>query len=180
MTEDRIRYLLDRQEILDCIHRYARGVDRLDKDLIHSAYHPGAIDDHGIFSGPVEEFVEWVVEFHSARHHGEHHYITNHTCELDGDVAHTETYFLFVGRNTAGTPVSLHGGRYIDRFERHHGKWAIAGRVCLNEWTGGLTDVDLPDPLPRTIPGVTARDRSDTSYLRPLEPIAARPAASAS
>jgi len=32
--------------------RYCRGVDRLDPELMLSAYHDGATDDHGIFSGP--------------------------------------------------------------------------------------------------------------------------------
>ncbi len=39
-TEQAIREFLDRQEILDCIHRYCRGVDRLDAELLASAYHP--------------------------------------------------------------------------------------------------------------------------------------------
>jgi hypothetical protein len=175
--DERIQSLIDRQEILNCLHRYTRGVDRLDADLIRSAYHPGAVDDHGAFCGPVEEFVDWVIGYHSSRHRMQHHYVTNHSCELDGDVAHAETYFLFVGQNAAGTPTTLHGGRYVDKFERRNGEWRIACRVCISEWGGGLTDFDLPNPLPRTIPGVSARDKTDASYVRPLEPYAARPAA---
>src|SRR5882724_2908499 len=44
-----LRQLLDRQAILDCLHRYTRGVDRLDRQLLLSAYHADAIDDHGLF-----------------------------------------------------------------------------------------------------------------------------------
>ena len=40
----RLRELCDRQEILDCIHRYCRAVDRADRDLLVSVYHPDAID----------------------------------------------------------------------------------------------------------------------------------------
>ena len=173
--ESRLQELLDRQDILDCLHRYTRGVDRLDRDLILSAYHPGAIDDHGAFCGPVEEFVDWVHEFHSTRHHMEHHYVTNHICELDGDVAHTETYFIFVGQNAAGTPTTVHGGRYLDKFERRNDEWRIANRVCISEWAGGLTGADLPNPLPRTVPGISARDTTDASYIRPLDAFVARP-----
>ncbi|MDQ7903881.1 nuclear transport factor 2 family protein [Phytohabitans sp. ZYX-F-186] len=165
----RLRRLLDRQEILDCVYRCCRGVDRLDRDLLLSAYHPGAIDDHGIFRGTVEEFADWAFAGHRANHRGHHHYVMNHTCDLDGDVAHTETYYIFVGQNRAGTPVTLHGGRYLDRFERRAGRWAIAYRVSLLEWVGGVAEPDLP-PVERRPGGVVARDRTDSSYARPLGP----------
>ena len=55
-----LRKLLDRQEILDCLTRYCRGVDRLDKSILLSAYHPDARDDHGLFVGHATEFWELV------------------------------------------------------------------------------------------------------------------------
>ena len=58
-----LRELLDRQEIHDCLMRYSRGVDRLDPDLIRSAYHDDAIDDHGMFVGTRDEFVDWVIDY---------------------------------------------------------------------------------------------------------------------
>ncbi len=42
---------MDREAIRDCLLRYARGVDRFDRELIVSAFHPGAIDVHGKFVG---------------------------------------------------------------------------------------------------------------------------------
>lgn len=39
--------LLDREAIRDCLARYCRGVDRLDRALLLSTYWPGAEDDHG-------------------------------------------------------------------------------------------------------------------------------------
>lgn len=163
----RLQELLDRQEILDCIYRYCRGVDRLDAELVATAYHPDAIDHHGVFCGTVPEFIEWAFAGHRAAHHGHHHYVMNHTCDLDGDTAHTETYYIFAGQNVRGTPYTLHGGRYVDRFERRNGRWAIAYRTSLLEWVGGLTEPDLP-PVTRVQPGLIARDRTDSSYTRPL------------
>ena len=49
--EDKVRQLVDRQEILDCMHRYARGVDRMDAELLQSAFHEDALDCH--YSTPV-------------------------------------------------------------------------------------------------------------------------------
>ncbi|ONH31655.1 nuclear transport factor 2 family protein [Pseudofrankia asymbiotica] len=163
----RLQELIDRQDILDCVHRYTRGVDRLDEELLRSAYHPDAIDDHGIFHGPVDEFIAWAFAGHRANHRAEQHYVTNHTCEIDGDVAHTETYFVMVGQNVTGTPVTLHGGRYVDQFERRDGEWRILHRVSLVEWVVGTTDADLP-PVDRRPNGTVARDRDDVSYRRPL------------
>ncbi|MCW2495329.1 nuclear transport factor 2 family protein [Jatrophihabitans sp.] len=164
---ERVQQLLDRQDILDCLNRYCRGVDRLDEQLLRSAYHPDAIDNHGIHCGTVDEFIEWAFAGHRRSQYGHQHYIMNHSCELAGDVAHTETYMMMVGRNISGTPVTLHGGRYVDRFERRDGRWAIAYRASLVEWTGGVSEPDLP-PVVRVQPGAISRDQSDISYERPL------------
>ena len=92
-----LRTLLDRQQILDCIHRYTRGVDRLDVELTLSAYHEDAIDSHGPFSGSPREFVDWLWPRQATRWASQH-FVTNHTVELDGDTAHAETYYLFAAR----------------------------------------------------------------------------------
>ena len=165
--DPRVQLLIDRQDILNCIHRYCRGVDRLDEELLRSAYHPDATDDHGIFRGSVDEFVAWAFGVHRTRHRGHHHYVTNHVSDVDGDTAHSETYFMMVGQNVSGTPVTLHGGRYIDQLERRHGQWRILHRVSMVEWVGGTTPPDLP-PSTRAENGTIARDRTDTSYDRPL------------
>jgi len=42
-----VREMKDRQEIMDCLHRYTRGVDRFDRELMLSSYPPDARDEHG-------------------------------------------------------------------------------------------------------------------------------------
>jgi len=54
---EKIELLIARQEISDVIYRYARGIDRLDFDLVRTCYHPDAYDDHSSFSGNVEDFI---------------------------------------------------------------------------------------------------------------------------
>ena len=120
--ERQLRELIDRQAIHDVILRYCRGVDRLDRALILSAYHPDAIDDHGIFVGGPEAFADHFSAFHATRQTATQHIVTNHTCELDGDTAHCETYWLFAAMNREGPPLSLGGGRYVDRMERRAGR----------------------------------------------------------
>lgn len=170
MQEEKLQRLADRADIVDCLHRYARGMDRLDRELARSAYHDDAVDDHVAFVGPVEEFLDWAFGYHSSQRRHQH-YVTNHHIELDGDEAHVESYFVFVATEAAEErPLTLHGGRYVDRFERRDGRWAIAARVCLPEWSSELAKppTSAADSQTDMRGNVIARDPSDTSYVRPL------------
>jgi hypothetical protein len=166
--------VLDRQSILDCIYRYCRGVDRFDRALLRSAYHIDAMDDHGHFAGPVEAFIDWVFDLHGTRHRSTQHMILNHRAELDGDQAHAESYFHFVGVMKETAPgadfpsLQLAGGRYIDRFERRNGVWAIAFRRCVVEWVGSEYPAQAKQWLLANC--AARRDASDPSYDRPLAP----------
>lgn len=168
--EATVRMLADRQAIRDCLANYCRAVDRLDRELLLSVYHPDAFEDHGVFVGDREGFADWVIAFHSRAQHTTQHVITNHTCELDGDVAHTETYYMFAAMNVEGSPLTLSGGRYIDRFEKRDGRWGIAHRVCLNEIVGQFVKTELPEQWAQALAstGPVARDKRDISYQRPL------------
>ena len=77
-----VRALQDRQDIYDCIMRYSRGVDRLDRDLLLSVYHPDAVDDHGMFVGGPEQFADWALAMHQSTHLSQQHCIFNHSCDL--------------------------------------------------------------------------------------------------
>lgn len=169
-----LRQLLDRQAIQDCLHRYTRGVDRLDRELLLSAYHEDAIDDHGAFVGKPAAFADWALPHHREHQKTTNHLILNHSCELNGDTAHSETYCIYIGINRSGT-IDLIGNRYIDRLERREGRWAIARRVCVVEWISSLAGESEVDPQMREAvaalmrSGKATRDRSDISYRRPLE-----------
>ncbi|NKQ55532.1 nuclear transport factor 2 family protein [Amycolatopsis sp. K13G38] len=181
--EAQVTELRDREAIRECLTRYSRGIDRFDRELLLSAYHPNAIDDHGKFIGTPAEFADWAFKQHTEAHLSHQHCLFQHRCELDGAVAHTETYFMFAGMNRQGPPLVLNGGRYLDRFEKRDGVWAIAYRTCVRDW--GLMD-ERPDMaqqasftstralLPEhirdfmnTAPG-PRRDAGDLSYQRPL------------
>jgi ketosteroid isomerase-like protein len=172
LTPDLIQFIReqkDRQEIQDCLLRYTRGVDRHDRALMLSAYHPDAYDEHGVAEGVAADFCDWAIGWHGEFQTKHQHIITNHTVELDGNTAHGETYYTFWGENRQGPP-QLSFGRYIDRYEKRDGKWAIAHRVCVNEATFNQEAMPIPAEWAEKIfsTGPNRRDKQDISYRRPL------------
>lgn len=135
---DDLTRLVAIEEIRQVVLRYCRGVDRLDVDLLRSAYLPGAVDDHGVFVGDAAEFCARVVESHR-RYEATMHCVQNHLVEVDGpDDARGEVYVLahVLRRDDDGAPVhDAWWGRYVDRYGRHEGRWGIASRVVVHEWT---------------------------------------------
>jgi hypothetical protein len=161
--------LLHRQEILDCLVRFGRGIDRFDRELFLSAFHPDAVIAAGDFVGGPADLYEWAADLHEQGQSSTQHTLLNHTCDLDGDVAHTETYYLFAARNRDETNW-LAGGRYVDRLDRRGGAWRIAVRCNAIEWSGAVPSLEIPfadvPDLHRN--GVASRSREDLSYRRPL------------
>ncbi|MBW8784115.1 MAG: nuclear transport factor 2 family protein [Novosphingobium sp.] len=158
---------VDRREIYDCLMRYCRGIDRLDRAVLLSAYHPDAVDDHGTFVGPVEKFADYVLDLHRTHQHRTQHHITNHRCDIEGAVAHCESYYIFRSLNKAPPLYTTASGRYLDRLEKRDGRWGIVDRVCLvdirnDAWAPTGTEGDAAYMPIR-------RDREDTSYRRPLK-----------
>src|SRR5262249_592474 len=131
---NRLDYLMSRTDILDCINRIARGVDRLDREIFRTGYHPDPAPDFGTHIGNPQHHMDFFFALHPTMQKAHAHTICNHTCEIDGDTAHAETYFIFASENVAGVPTTVAGGRYIDRFERRDGRWAIAVRKCVTTW----------------------------------------------
>ena len=170
-TEHQLQILLDKQEIYELLCRYCRGCDRLDKELILSCFHPGAIDVHvgrtaGVHYGTIEEFLE--KEFEGwKRFEGSQHHIMNHLCEVDGDVALAETYqFSFYWALPGDDPsVNLtNSNRYIDRFERREDRvWRIARREFYRNFTRRET---RPFVFPTAENGWPrgSQDRNDPAY----------------
>jgi SnoaL-like protein len=163
-----LRGVLDRQAITDCLHRYTRGLDRHDDELLLSAFHDDAVDDHGdgLFRGPPREFVAWANGLHESIAAAHQHLTMNIVIELDGDSAHAESYVIVVFRRSDKESVDVLGARFADRLTRRDGEWRIATRVALVEW-GGTMDVNADMPPPGfEFPG--RWDKTDASYVRPL------------
>lgn len=165
-----VAYLMDRRAIEDCVHRHARGHDRFDVDLLTAAYHPDGVDEHGaaaINSGP--QYAEWANAIHAAGSQLHLHNITTHTCDIEGDVAHAESYVIVGLLNPDGKSVRLINGRYVDRLEKRNGAWKIALRRCTVDLliAGDASILEMPQfKAGGYIKG--QRNGSDVSYQRPL------------
>lgn len=137
MTDMTTKELAAREAIRDCLFRYARGIDRGDEEALMSAYWPGAFDQHGATSGPVEEFYDRV-RGAWARGARNIHHITNILFSFAGeDRAAVESYFLALQRGRGPDGVErqvMLSGRYVDDFEQRNGAWRIAGRVVVYDW----------------------------------------------
>ena len=117
--------------------RYCRGVDRLDAELMRSAYHDDATDDHGVFVGSAADLCNRVVQSHR-RYDATMHCVLNHAIDIVDDTtppARSTTSPTCGGPSTAPAQLDTWWGRYLDRYECRDGRWAIAHRVCVHEWT---------------------------------------------
>lgn len=130
--------LIAKQDIADCLARYARGVDRTDGNLLHSCYWDDAIEEHGSsYVGPARAYVDGAIaRLANAGTMG--HYLCNTHYEFDntGTVAWVETYVLTFARFAKdGEPWdTLTGGRLIDRFEQRGSEWRIKHRKTILDW----------------------------------------------
>src|SRR5687767_13075244 len=113
--EARLVEIVDRHDIWQVLLRYARGLDRLDSELARSCYWDDAIEDHSHFVGDPDGFIQYAngttLSFATSQHG-----LLNHRCELCGDDAYCETYYIFTGEK-AEPPHFMSTGRYVDHFQ---------------------------------------------------------------
>ena len=156
--------LVAKQACLDTLMRYARGVDRCDPELVRSAYHPDAYDDHGGYQGSVDGFIAWVKPTVMDTFSCTMHKLGNVLIEVEGDRAFAETYAIahhVAARDepTADAATDLvMGVRYLDRLEDRGAGWKIAHRQMSFEWERTL-EIGSQRGVPGVCPG--RRDGSD-------------------
>ena len=118
---------------------------------------------------PGPEYAAWANAVHGATSQAHMHHITTHTCKIDGDEAHAESYVLVALLAKDGKSATMMCGRYIDRLERRDGAWKLAVRRATVELAFAADASLLQSEFfrnQRFIKGT--RDRSDLSYERPL------------
>lgn len=156
-----LRALLDREAISQQLANYCRAVDRLDVSLGHAVFHADATADYGadLYQGSGRGVIDFICASHQhALNHS--HQICNSTITLDGDLAGSEVYFHSATRLIIdGKLMQIRVyGRYLDRWSRRDGIWAIDKRLTLFDFdeTREVTRTERFD--------YGTRDQTDPSY----------------
>jgi hypothetical protein len=160
---------------------YTRGLDRHDESLENSVFWRDAAISYGTLVS-FDELAAWANASH-ANYAAHQHHVTGLTLDVDGDTAHEEGYILYSsdmprdraldtagvptpGRVSRGTYATLGSGRYVNRYERRNGDWRMIVHEYVHDISMRLEAVDL------CATACLGRwDRTDVSYLRPLEPL---------
>ena len=149
--------------IEDMLHRYCRGVDRMDRPLALSVFHPeSTVEIDAAFTGSGPGFIDWVWERHrgAARHL---HNITNVIVSGTDDIAASEAYVMALLRieSQNGLMVLQSHGRYLDEWVRFEARWVIKRRRYVHEFQE-IRRLESDMAPGRKVP--SRRDRSDASY----------------
>jgi len=131
IDETALQEMLDREAIRSVYTRYARGLDRGDAQLIGSAYHPDAVEDHHgeVYSGATigETLANHVLEGMNRTLTQ----ITNITIALNGGKAGCEAYYIGLHVLKNGGKRLMSAGRTLDRLEKREGVWRFVYRNIL-------------------------------------------------
>lgn len=148
-------------------------MDRMDRDLALSCWHPGGTDEHTpLYAGDGVGFVDWVWRIHEPMVLTRH-VLSNILIEIDGDCAWSESYWDVLLRVCSGDGLSdvTGGGRYLDYLECINGVWAIRHRRSVHDWdrvdavTATMADSEPVKPNNPDAPLYPAtRDARDPSY----------------
>jgi len=160
--EDRVEELLAKQEIREVLCRYCRGLDRMDKEMAYSVWHDdGTALYYDMFEGSGHGFVDWVWQAHAPMERHSHQ-IANSLINIQGDKASSETYItvtLWTNPDAEGKQQEIIGrGRYLDRWYKRDGKWAIDQRTHILDMQT-LHELNRGD-----INAASKRDQSDISF----------------
>ena len=156
-----MQQVADKIAITEVLHRYCRGLDRMDKAMARAVFaEDAAACYYGIYEGTGHGFIDWVWQAHAAMQRHSHQ-ISNVLIELQGDRASSEacvTVVLWLD-SPQGMREIVCRGRYLDQWEKRAGHWLIVKRqhILDTQSTNGIPDADAPNPE-------SARDESDPSF----------------
>ena len=123
---------LSKAAIHDLTMAYCRGVDRGDRELLDSLFHPDSTAMLGISNGSGADFAEAIIAFVRDELDYCFHSVANEWVEVNGDHAVGELYAL--AHMTKDGQDVMTGGRYLDHYERRDGVWKIKSRTFVTDW----------------------------------------------
>ncbi len=163
MTTYSIEELVARAAITDALACYCRALDRMDRALADTVWHPdGTAHYIDLFEGTGAEFLDWVWQQHAAAERHSHQ-IANTLIEVEGDRAMSEAYVtvcLWTLPDANGDQLEIVArGRYLDFWSCRENRWAIDHRVHV-------MDTQSVNPLRAgAIGAASRRDPKDLSYV---------------
>lgn len=136
-----IRDLAARRDITEAVHCYMRGLDRLDRECLLSAFHPDAYVDCGLLAGDPRAFADFALDLLSGMK-ATHHMLGQVRIEfMDGDArsgkGSGECYFrAFHDMRSEDGQIRdmIIAGRYVDEYAMKDGQWRIARRRLVTDW----------------------------------------------
>lgn len=139
--EMEIRDLAARRDIERAVQNYMRGLDRLDYDLLRSAFHDDAFVDAGLSSGGPDPYCKFCIEF-LGQLGASHHLLGQIRIEMhDHENASGECYFQAwhesFGEDGHSRDLFI-AGRYIDEYSCKNGEWRIQKRRLITDWVTDL------------------------------------------
>jgi hypothetical protein len=124
---------LERVALQHLVYAYCHAADRRDFILLRSLYADDAIDDHGAFNGPVDEFIPWFRDGLSVFEATAHN-VLNTLFIIDGDAAQGEIRAIAYHRLADSRAEIIAGGRYADRYQKTDGVWRFTYRSFVIDW----------------------------------------------
>ncbi len=124
---------LARVALQHLVYAYCHAADRRDFDLLRRLYTDDAIDDHGAFNGPVDDFIPWFEQSLSPFEATAHN-ILNCLFVVKADEAEGEIRAIAYHRLAGSRAEIVAGGRYIDRYRQTDGVWRFTYRSFVIDW----------------------------------------------
>lgn len=134
MNHAQLQALIDRNDIIDTLSRYAAGIDQRDAALYRSCFTDELEVDVGGSPGR-RTADEWVSQAMNAvsPFQTTQHIITNHTVTIEGDEATCIAYLQAQHWNPENA--LLVGGYYTDKLVRTADGWRISSLKLTITWT---------------------------------------------
>ena len=136
----KLGYLLDRAEIGDLLHEFARRLDAGEWDGYAATFAPDGVFELPWAKRTGRDEIAAAAKADLERFDAVMHYSTNHVIEIDGDTARTRSYLVGVHVADKAEP-AVHadaGGWYDCELRRTGEGWRFTNVRVTVAWCGGL------------------------------------------
>jgi hypothetical protein len=150
-----VEKLVAQRQIEALLTRRGRAADAKNPDAILAEHVPGSTDEHGIFDGTIEQFVDYLREnnYRDKRYGPQRHTVSNILIDFDSpERARVESYHLAYHRlavDSGEYDVDV-GGRYLDVCECLDGRWLLRSRTVVYDWSRASLATNCHPPQARS------------------------------